>query len=121
MGEINWPAVMVAIALINLIGGVLLAALLWRARGEFATKAELAKASERLDRHNERLVGVEAVLQHMPTKNSFHELAIAMKGLEGELGKAVVHIGGVTQDLTRIESTIRRHEDILSSAAREER
>lgn len=119
MEGIDWTAVAAIAAVASLAGHLVMGGLLWRMRGEFATRRDAGETTARLNRHNERIVALESRIAALPTEKSLHELAIMMERLSGELKVAIERISGVQGDLDRIEQTLERHEDILSQAARQ--
>lgn len=118
MAGFEWSTIYYAAATISLVAGIVMTLVTLRLRKEFASKEEVDKLDARLNRHHERMVALETIVQHLPSEKGFHELALAMKALGGDLGIASERITGVMRDLGRIEATITRHEDILSNAAR---
>lgn len=118
VGEIPWSTIYYALSAVALLTGIIMTLLTQRLKRDFASKEELVDVKARLDRQHERMVAIETIVQHLPNEKGFHELALAMKALGGDLGVASERITGVMRDLGRIEATITRHEDILSNAAR---
>lgn len=106
------------------IGGVVVAALLWRMRGEFATKGDLAaardeigKLGDHIDGVDTRVKGMERDMQHLPTKEDIHNLHIEVTKMRGELGEMRAESRGMRDIMARAEAVLLRHEDIIASAA----
>jgi len=71
-----WPFVFGA-------GGIAVAALLWRMRGEFATKADLVPLRADLGANTQRIERMERDMQHLPTKEDIHNLHIEVTKRRG--------------------------------------
>jgi hypothetical protein len=113
-----WPFVFGA-------GGVVVAALLWRMRGEFATKTDLAtarseivKLGDHIDGVDNRVKGMERDMQHLPTKDDIHGLHVAVAQMGGELREMRAESRGMRDLVVRTEAVLTRHEDILATAAK---
>ncbi len=106
-----WP-------LITTLGGGGMAYLLWRFRGEFATKADLAALASDSAQTGRRIEKIERDLQHLPSKEDIHRLQLAITEMNGKLNEIRAESRGDRDLLTRVEAALTRHEDILASASR---
>lgn len=118
MQSVNWAAVIAIVGVLNLGGAVGMSALLWRMRGEFATRPDVKALSERLDSHHERISDIESHLKILPTGEAIHSLAVSIERLRGDINVVGERLSGFKDDIDRVEGTLTRHEDILSEAAR---
>lgn len=120
--SIDWNAVSAITGVLQILGALVLAAIFWRMKGEFASKKETEReresVRERLDNHGTRLTRLETSIDNLPTGKDLHALGTSMERLSGEIRVAVERVSGVKEDLGRMEKTLMRHEDILSEAAR---
>ena len=105
-------------------GGVVVAALLWRMRGEFATKVDLAaarteieKLGDHIDGVDHRVKGMERDMQHLPTKDDIHNLHVEVATMRGELREMRAEGRGMRDLMVRTEAVLSRHEDIIATAA----
>lgn len=120
----DWNAAKVALdtlALVLAIGAWLYT---WRVSHHQARRAEIDElnkemAAERGRRRHDveelsvRLTRAETQLGHMPTRDSFHELAVSIERLAGDLRSTVSRLDGVDNIVKRIETITNRQEDFL--------
>ncbi|WP_431282710.1 DUF2730 family protein [Humitalea sp. 24SJ18S-53] len=106
-----WPIVVT-------IGGIVLAGVLWRFRGEFATKADVSELRSEGVKTAQRLERIERDMQHLPTREDIHRIQLGMTEIKGSLGEMRVEARGDRELLSRVETAMARHEDIISSRAR---
>ena len=99
------------------VGGIVVASLLWRMRGEFATKADLAPLRADLAANTQRVERMERDMQHLPTREDIHNLHIEVTKMRGELGEMRAEGRGLREILARTEVVLTRHEDIIATAA----
>lgn len=119
MGEITSSQVIALVAVLNFLMMFGTAALMWRMRGEFVTRKEFDALSDRMNRMHDRHLKLEGIIEHLPTQKGFHELAIAMERLSGNLNVAVERITSIKEGQGDVKETLERHEDILAALARE--
>lgn len=106
-----WP-------LITTLGGFGMAFLLWRFRGEFATKADLAALASNSAETGRRIERIESEMQHLPSKGDIHKIQLGMSEINGKLGEIRAESRGDRDLLTRVEAALTRHEDILATNSR---
>lgn len=106
-----WP-------LITTLGGAGMAFLLWRFRGEFATKADLAALASNSADTGKRIERIEEVMKHQPSKDDIHKLQLAMTEIKGSLAVMRAESEGSRDLLSRVETALTRHEDILATNSR---
>ena len=99
------------------LGGIAVAALLWRMRGEFATKADVAPLRTDLTAATSRIERMEGEMRHLPTREDIHNLRIEVTGMRGDLREMRAEAKGMRDIMTRTEAAIVRHEDIIAQAA----
>ena len=106
------------------IGGIAVAALLWRMRGEFATKTDLSAAREEItaaghsvDAMGQRIDRVERDMRHLPTREDIHNLHIEVTKMRGEMSEMRAEARGLRDIMERTEAVLIRHEDIIATAA----
>ncbi len=117
--SVDWNAIGGITTIVQFLGVLVVAVIFWKARNEFASKKEIETIRQRVDSHGIRLTQLETETRHYPTSSDIHALATAMESLRGDINVAVERVSGVKEDLDRMENTLMRHEDILSTAARE--
>lgn len=100
------------------IGGIVVVALLWRMRGEFATKADLSTMRTDLSAQGQRIERMESDMRHLPTKDDITALRLEVRAMNGELREMRAEARGMRDIMTRTEQAITRHEDIIANAAR---
>ena len=105
-----WPAALSA-------GGIFAAALLWRMRGEFATRTDLATLQADLNAYGKRIERMEGDMRHLPTRDDIHALHVEVTSMRGELREMRAENRGVRDILSRTEAALTRHEDIIHAAA----
>ena len=98
-------------------GGVAVAALLWRMRGEFATKGDVAPLRADLTAATQRIERMEGDMRHLPTRDDIHNLRIEVTGMRGDLREMRAEAKGMRDIMTRTEAAITRHEDIFAQSA----
>jgi hypothetical protein len=80
-----------------------------RAFNEFckSTKLELeqlaADRAKSVGELRDRMATFEALIMHAPTKDDFHDLALHVEKLGGEVSKVSVIVGGFGETVTRID------------------
>lgn len=60
-----------------------------------------------------RLAKVEGAVEHLPTKESFHELAVAVTKVGGTVESLTERVAGLGQLMNRIEAVVDRQESYL--------
>ncbi|WP_211868993.1 DUF2730 family protein [Neoroseomonas terrae] len=98
-------------------GGVVVAALLWRMRGEFATKADVMPLRDSLSAATQRIERMEGDMRHLPTRDDIHNLRVEVTAMRGDLREMRAEAKGMREIMTRTETAITRHEDIFAQAA----
>ena len=99
------------------LGGIVVAALLWRMRGEFATKADLASMRTDLSAYGQRIERMENDMRHLPTREDIHSLRLEVRAMNGELREMRAEARGMRDIMERTEQAVTRHDDIIASAA----
>ena len=61
---------------------------------------------------------IDAALQNLPKKDDMHELALAIKGLDGNLLAMRTETKAQGDEIDQLRATLTRHEDILSQGGR---
>lgn len=98
-------------------GGIAVGALLWRMRGEFATKSDMAAMKTELGKYSGRIERMEGDMKHLPTREDIHSLHIDVTKMRGELGEMRAENRGIREIMVRAEAVLTRHEDIIATAA----
>ena len=75
---------------------ILLAVYTWFATSQRATKTDITT-------HSARLAAVEAELKSMPTKDSFHQLELAVAEVKGTVRAQEKELNTISATTTRIE------------------
>ncbi len=113
---------------ISAFGGFALMVMMWRLRGEFATKGDLAslstetaKLSVESARTGARMAAVEHEMQLLPTRQDIHTLQLSMMEIKGSLSEMRAEARADRALLARLDGALIRHEDIISATGRSER
>jgi len=69
--------------------------------------------SDRMDRHELRIAGLEQSVKAMPSREDVHKIELSMERLNGTMGRMEAVLEGNQQIMTRLESIVSRHEDHL--------
>lgn len=106
------PVVVWAVALSNLLTFGLT---IWNlmASGGRANAKKLDEHSQRMDRHAERLHGIEISQRTMPTKDDMHSLSLTLQGMRGEIMAMRAKMEGNMAIMERLEVIVSRHENHL--------
>lgn len=99
------------------VGGIAVAALLWRMRGEFATKADLAPMRADLTAATQRIERMEGDMRHLPTREDINNLRLAVSNMHGDMREMRAEAKATRDIVERTEAAITRHDDILATAA----
>lgn len=110
---------------ISTFGPLALVVLIWRLRGEFATKADLAKLSDKVDGLSTQSTGtgmrvesLEREMQLLPTRADIHSLQIVVTEIKGSLNEMRAEARGDRDLLGRLDAALVRHEDIIAATGR---
>lgn len=98
------PWITLAISLFTLIG-LVKAAL---GSGERKLEERLAKAEKTLVDHDRRVQRIEDALQHLPSKDSVHELKLAIVEMAGKMSTQGETLGSVSRTVHRIDDYLRQ-------------
>lgn len=71
--------------------------------------------SDRMDRHELRIQGIEQSVQAMPDKDEMHALQLELVKQTGALGEMRAIMEGNAKIMERLETIVSRHEDHLLS------
>ena len=74
---------------------------------------QLEEHGKRIDRHSERLQGIEASQRSMPSKDDMHSLSLTLEGLRGEVKAMRAEMEGNMAIMERLEVIVSRHENHL--------
>lgn len=83
-----------------------------RLRNE-ATSKRIEGQSARLDRHESRISTMEQTLQAQPGQKDFHDLAISLAEMRGDMREMRASVQGQAQIMLRLENVVTRQEDHL--------
>lgn len=107
-----WP-------LIALLATLVVAPLMrWGVRSGLPTREDLAEEAKARAALDKRVAALELQMQHMPSIATVHELLTRITELTGELKVVRAEFCTLHEILERVEGTVRRHETIISDAAR---
>jgi uncharacterized coiled-coil protein SlyX len=79
-------------------------------RGQFATKDEFKRASDKLEALEDRTAKVEGHLDHLPDQASIHRMELSLSGMRGDLNV-------MTERMKAIASTGERLQEYLVDQA----
>lgn len=99
-------------------GGLFVSYLLLRARGEFATRPELAALSADVAKVAQRVEIMDREMQHLPRREDIHALHLKLSEVQGSLGEMRAEARGDRDLLARVEAVMSRHEDIIAATGR---
>ena len=87
--------------------GVVAGAAWWLIRHSLVThlalEEKMAPVNSTLDTHDKRITKVETDMQHLPSRNDWHEVREQMIRMEGGLGKLETQVVAVRETMERIE------------------
>ena len=81
--------------------------------GSRTNATKLDDHGKRIDRHAERLQGLEAAQRSMPTKDDMHHLSLTLEGMRGEIKAMRAEMEGNMSIMERLEAVVSRHENHL--------
>ncbi|WP_027237258.1 DUF2730 family protein [Leisingera caerulea] len=76
------------------------------------------QGSDRMDRHENRLLALEHTVKEMPSREDVHKIELAMERVNGTMGRMEAVLEGNQQIMGRLESIVSRHEDHLLKGSR---
>lgn len=85
------------------LAGLVSTAILWRLKGEFASKADLQETLDRLDTVETEMVGVRAKLDTLPNHEDMSNVRERLASMEGAIKVAAEQIEGLRQVMARLE------------------
>lgn len=102
------PTITMSVAL-----SALVAVYTWfRTRGDKVAE-RLKLGSDRMDRHENRIVALEQSMREMPDKDSLHRLELMMASMSGDLKAISATMAGNAEVTKRLEAIVSRHEQHL--------
>lgn len=102
------PTITASVAL-----SALVAVFAWfRTRGD-KVEARFKAGSDRMDRHETRIVAIEQTLRSMPDNKSIHRLELMMAEVSGDLKAIRATMAGDAEVTKRLEAIVSRHEQHL--------
>lgn len=90
-------------AIIAGIGGLVASAVLWRLKGEFASKADMAATQARLDDVETDVAEIKVRLTMLPDHEDMAELKTRLASVEGSVRVVSTELAGVREVMERIE------------------
>lgn len=100
------------------VGGLFMAFLLLRARGEFATKTDLSALATEVKETSRRVEIVEREMSHLPKREDIHALHLKLTEVQGDLREMRAEAEGDRGILGRVEAALQRHEDVIAAVSR---
>jgi len=96
MVSLEWRDMAAIVTTAAVVGGIVLAFLRFKLAGDFAARADLAKAVERIDEVEDRLA-------KMPSHNDLRALQDRVAELDRAVAVVAERVGGVHEILKRVE------------------
>ncbi|QBR36042.1 DUF2730 family protein [Leisingera sp. NJS201] len=102
-----------ALALVTFAGSLGTAVYVWISGRRTNVDERFKQGSDRMDRHENRLISVEQSIKSMPTREDVHKIELAMERINGTMGRMEAVLEGNQQIMGRLENVVTRHEDHL--------
>lgn len=100
--------------------GLSLSAIVWTffATRQKDTDKRFKEGSERMDRHDNRLLALEQTIKVMPGKDDLHAVQIELTRMSGTMETMSAIMEGNQKIMMRLENIVGRHEDHLLNEGR---
>lgn len=95
-------------AIIAGLGGVVATAVLWRLKGEFASKADMKAAQDRLDEVETDVAEIKVRMTTLPDHEDMSELKTRLASVEGSVRVVSTELAGLREVMERIERPLNR-------------
>ncbi len=71
------------------------------------------QGSDRMDRHENRLIALEQSIKSMPSREDVHKIELSMERMNGTMARMEAVLEGNQQIMGRLENIVSRHESHL--------